>query len=314
MSGTKISMQGLKNFLKPTKFLEPNPCRSKLQGSRCLSCSISEIPPRCTRHDNHLQIILFVNLHEAIPKQTAKMATILLPGEEISPQDLPTKSKKGTLTLGPGLRHILSPTSTSILATTAGSLHVDNKKSALWLERPHGRYRPSVGDLVIAQIHHGSAETWHCTLSPHTPFALLGNLAFEGANKKNRPNLQRGDIVYARVSRASKFEDTEIECFNSATGKGEGMGQLKGGMLFNISPAFVRRLMMGKSKGGIVVLEEVGEKVKFEIAVGRNGKVWIDSGIAKITIAIGRLLQQTEEGSWDVEQQKKAVRKVLKDV
>jgi len=241
--------------------------------------------------------------------------TVLLPGEEVPSDQLP-RSKKGTLTLGPGLTHI--PPST-ILSTTSGTLQVDHKKSALWLEHSNGRYQPSVGDLVIAQIHHGSTDTYHCSLTPHTPFALLGQLAFEGANKKNRPQLKAGDLVYARVSRASKWEDTEIECFNSGTGKAEGMGQLKEGMVWDVSPAFARRLMMGsdkegRSKGGVVVLEEIGEKVKFEVAVGRNGKAWVDSGSVRETVMIGRLLQQADQQSMDAEAQKKAVKKALKDV
>jgi exosome complex component RRP40 len=238
------------------------------------------------------------------------MATLLLPGEEIPPDQLP-KSKKGTLTLGPGLRHIPP---TTILTTTSGSLHIDNKKSALWLEHPHGRYQPSVGDLVVAQIHHSSTDTYHCVLTPHTPFALLGQLSFEGANKKTRPKLEASDLVYARVCRASKGEDVEVECCNSATGKAEGMGPLKGGMVFEVHPAFARRLMLGAGKGGVVLLEEVGEKVRFEVAVGRNGRVWVDSGSVKATVAIGRLLAEVDEQGLGVEEQKKLVRRVLREV
>ncbi len=242
-------------------------------------------------------------------------STILLPGDEVPSDQLP-KPKKGTLTLGPGLRHIPPA---SILATTSGSLNVDHKKSALWLEHENGRYHPSVGDLVIAQIHRSSTDTWHCSLTPHTPLALLNQLAFEGVSKKTKPNLNSGDLVYARVSRCSKWDDTEIECVNSATGKSEGMGPLKGGNVFSVPPAFARRLMMGSgkdgtSKGGVVVLEEVGEKVRFEIGVGRNGKVWVDSGSVKATIMIGRLLQLASEEDWDVERQRKEVKKALKDV
>lgn len=243
------------------------------------------------------------------------MATaVLLPGEEIPPDQLP-RSKKGTLTLGPGLRHI--PPST-IISTTSGILNVDHKKSALWLEHDNGRYLPSVGDLVVAQIHHGSAEAWHCSLTPHTTLALLGHLAFESASKKTRPQLKQGDLVYGRVLKASKYDDTELECFNSSTGKADGMGPLKGGMVFHVSPAFARRLMMGTdkegtSKGGIVVLEEVGQKVKFEVAVGRNGLVWIDSGSVSTTATIGRLLVRCHEERWDIEMQKKMVKNALKE-
>lgn len=94
---------------------------------------------------------------------------------------------------------------------------------------------------------------------------------------------------------------------------------MKGGMLFSISPAFARRLMMGTSKdgiskGGVVVLEEVGENVRFEVAVGSNRRVWIDSGAVKATIMIGRLLKRADDEKWDVERQRKEVKKALKDV
>jgi exosome complex component RRP40 len=235
--------------------------------------------------------------------------TILLPGEPVPTDALPT-SKKGTLTLGPGLRHIPP---TSITATTLGSVSVDNKKSAVWLEGTNGRYQPSTGDLVIAQVHHSSTDVFHCALTPQTPHALLGQLAFEGASKKTRPQLVSGDLVYARVSRAVKGEDVELEGFNSATGKSEGMGQLKGGMVFEVSPAFARRLMMGK-KGGVMILEGVGEKIRFEVAVGRNGRVWVDSGNVKTTASIGKLLTDSDEKSWSEEDQEKALKKALKDM
>lgn len=70
----------------------------------------------------------------------------------------------------------------------------------------------------------------------------------------------------------------------------------------------------GRSKGGVVVLEEVGEKVRFEVAVGRNGKVWVDSGSVKETLTIGRLLVQCDEAGWDEDAQRKMVKKGLKDV
>lgn len=70
----------------------------------------------------------------------------------------------------------------------------------------------------------------------------------------------------------------------------------------------------GKAKGRVVVLEEAGQAVKFEIAVGRNGRVWVDSSSIKATIVIGGLLQRVDEERWDIERQKKEVKKALKDV
>lgn len=240
-------------------------------------------------------------------------ATVLLPGEDVPASSLP-QTRKGTLTLGPGLRH--TPPST-ISATTLGLLSSDPKKSALWLESSGtARYQPAVNDLVIAQIHHSATDIFACSLTPHTPFVNLGQLSFEGANKKTRPKLESGDLVYARVCKAGSngAEEVEIECINSNTGKAEGMGPLKGGMVFDVSPGFARRLMQGKKKGGVGILEMVGEKVRFEVAVGRNGRVWVDSGSVRTTAALGRLLVGADEGMWGLDDQERAIKKALKDM
>lgn len=139
-------------------------------------------------------------------------------------------------------------------------------------------------------------------------------MSFEGATKKTRPVLNYGALVYARVSKADKWSDVEIECVNPSTGKSDGLGPLKNGMLFDVSPTLARRMMMGAGKGGVVLLEEIGEKVRFEVAVGRNGKVWIDSEGVATTVAIGRILKESDEKGLDVPAQKKLVNKMLKKV
>jgi exosome complex component RRP40 len=235
----------------------------------------------------------------------------VLPGQELSPDQLPSQNTTRTLTLGPGLRHIPPVT---IVATQAGELCTDSKKNAIWIENLGGRYLPHAGELVVAVVQRSSADLYHCTLTPHTPSVLLGQLAFEGATKKTRPQLNTGALVYARVSKADKWSDVEIECVNPATGKSDGLGPLKAGMLFDVSPAFARRLMMGAGKGGVVLLEEIGEKVRFEVAVGRNGKVWVDSSTIAETVAIGRCLTETDEKDLDLQAQKKLVNKMVKSV
>ena len=84
--------------------------------------------------------------------------------------------------------------------------------------------------------------------------ASLDGLAFEGATKRNRPNLkvravrqrssnpsdpmtssQVGSLLYARVSLAHKDMEPELECFDAQTRKAEGFGELKGGFLVQCS-------------------------------------------------------------------------------
>lgn len=71
---------------------------------------------------------------------------LVLPGDSISPSDIPSHPKKA-LQLGPGLRHI--PPST-ILPTVAGQLVADRKKNSLWVEYNGGRVcRSSVASRVL---------------------------------------------------------------------------------------------------------------------------------------------------------------------
>ncbi|KAK4693409.1 exosome complex component RRP40, partial [Lecanoromycetidae sp. Uapishka_2] len=241
-------------------------------------------------------------------------ATVVLPGQNISPDVLPVPSNpKLPLKLGPGLRHV--PPST-ITSTVAGSLCVDQKRNAIWVENNSGRYIPQPNDLVIATVHHSSTDVFHCSITPHTAYALLPQLAFEGATKKTRPQLNHGNLIYARVLHASKHTEPEIVCYNPSTGKSEGMGELKGGMVFDISLGMARRLLMTKQReqGKIAVLEELGEKVAFEIAVGRNGKVWVKAGGVKETLMVGRALLETDGQGLGIEEQVKLVKKMLRQV
>ncbi|KAL9098823.1 MAG: hypothetical protein Q9163_005585 [Psora crenata] len=231
--------------------------------------------------------------------------TVVLPGEEIPGTVLPVPSNsKHALKLGPGLRQTRPATITS---TLAGTLGIDYKKNAIWVKN---------GDLVIATVHHSSAEVFQCSLTPHTAFAQLPQLGFQAATKRTRPQLPSGSLVYARVSSASKHTDAEILCYNASTGKSEGMGELKGGMLFEISLGMALRLLMAKQKedGGLIVLEEMAEKMAFEIAVGRNGKVWVKSERVKDTLAVGGALQETDQKGLGLEEQEKLVRKLMKDI
>ena len=83
-----------------------------------------------------------LHYHQPTPTAMATSVTVVLPGDEIPQELLPTPtSKKKTLTLGPGLRHI--PPNT-ITTTIAGALTTDNKKNAVWIDTNSGRVRAHV--------------------------------------------------------------------------------------------------------------------------------------------------------------------------
>ena len=126
--------------------------------------------------------------------------------------------------------------------------------------------------------------------------------------------MTHGSLVYARVSSASKFFDPEIICYNASTGKSEGLGELKGGTVFDISLSMAKRLLAAKQteEGCIAILEDLAEKVAFEIAVGRNGKIWVKGTGIRQTLIVGNAIQTTDSESLGVGEQKKLARKLLR--
>ena len=265
---------------------------------------------------------------------------ILLPGDEVPKDRLPRTNSNNPLKLGPGLR-LLSQSASSnsnhvLTATQAGMITTDAKRNTVSLHSfSNRRYIPTPNDLIIAQIHHSSADYFHCIVTPHTAHAMLGQLSFEGATKKTRPMLKQGDLVYARVLSIGVGAGAEVEltCVNPATGKSEpgGLGPLASGMVFDVSTGLAARLIRassssadhGEATDGLVVLSELGRKLEslggFEIAVGRNGKVWVDCSNAgesalKCTVAIGRCLAGTDEHNLNPTDQKKLVSKILREM
>ena len=110
--------------------------------------------------------------------------------------------------------------------------------------------------------------------------------------------------------------DPELVCYNPSTEKSEGMGELVGGMIFDISLGMARRLLANRQKdeGGIAALEHIAEKLAFEIAVGRNGQVWVKAAGIKETLAIGKALQETDKQSLGLQSQEKLVQKLLREI
>ena len=172
------------------------------------------------------------------------------------------------------------------------------------------------GDLVIATVLRSAVEQFFLQICPHSPPVVLQHLSFENVSRKTRPQLNTGATVYARVLSVDKHLETELVCFNPSTGKADGLGELKGGMLFDISPGMSRRLLLKKSKeqGGVAILDILAEKLNFELAVGLNGRLWVDGSTVRETMAIGKAVQETDQGVLDFEKQRKLAGKLLREV
>ncbi|KAL0953426.1 hypothetical protein HGRIS_004662 [Hohenbuehelia grisea] len=208
----------------------------------------------------------------------------ILPGESVPAQHV-------NLKLGPGLlqSNQSSASGLGIISTRSGSLHHNANGSKWWIENNSRRYVPAPQESVIGVITARSGDGYRVDIGAAHQASLDG-LAFEGASKRNKPNLRIGCIVYARVSLAHKDMEPELECFDAQTRKAEGFGELKGGFVGRCSLKMCRELLDPNH----FLLPLLGSLFQLEAAVGTNGRVWVNTDAVKRTIAVTRCIEAVD--------------------
>lgn len=218
----------------------------------------------------------------------------VLPGDNVT-DTIRSKTTKN-LKLGTGLRF----QDETILATSAGRL---TQRNTTWFVLQNNkRYIPADEDRVvgIVQDRAGSdngGDVYRVHIGGSHP-AMLNNLNFEGATKRNRPSLKPGDVVYARIT--STILDPMLSCKLGPRDVGivsrkdwmtqEGLyGPLKGGTLEKIPVGLARELLSPHN----VALAELS-KLPFEICVGVNGYLWIHSEHPAYTILVSNAIVNSQ--------------------
>ncbi|KAJ2385032.1 exosome non-catalytic core subunit rrp40, partial [Coemansia sp. RSA 2559] len=215
---------------------------------------------------------------------------VVIPGDVINTSlgddgDGEPTERNSVLRLGPGLVQI----GEQVSAVAAGVLHSSTDNNQWWVVGNKRRYVPSEGEPVVGVVVARHGEGYRVDIgSAHD--ALLPLLAFEGATRRNKPNLAIGAVVYGRVVVANSVMDPEIECYNAHTGKSEGYGELSGGFMFKCSLGLARRLMDAKAP----VLNALGSEIPFETAIGLNGRVWVNTETPATTVLVTNAIKNSE--------------------
>ncbi|KAJ9590310.1 hypothetical protein L9F63_027851 [Diploptera punctata] len=148
-----------------------------------------------------------------------------------------------------------------------------------WVDSHRKRYVPARGETVVGIVLNKAGEIFKVDIGSSEQ-ASLAYLAFEGATKKNRPDIQV-DM------------EPELVCVDSYGKKGK-LGQLQGdGFLFSCSLNLVRKILNPKCP----LLKILGREIPFDIAVGMNGKIWVKARSIQATIAIGNAILAAEHRS-----------------
>ena len=153
-----------------------------------------------------------------------------------------------------------------IIASQVGIVNIDNR--LVKLIPLNGRYNPKRGDMVIGDVVNITFNGWVIDIGC-TNFAVLPLRDAKSDFIDKGDDLSRyygfKDIVVAKISNVSKTNMIDL------TMKGPGLMKLKGGMMIDVTPSKVPRVI-GKQGSMISLLKE---RTGCKIIVGQNGKVWI---------------------------------------
>ncbi|TYJ42822.1 hypothetical protein E1A91_A03G112800v1 [Gossypium mustelinum] len=187
-----------------------------------------------------------------------------------------------TIKLGGGLRQDCD----AISAMKAGTLRF-SKPNKYWIESSQKRYVPCVEDTILGIVVDSKADNFLIDIKGPA-MGFLPVLAFEGGTRRNIPKFEVGTLLYLRVVKANSGMNPELSC-TDASGKAAEFGPLKDGYMFETSTGLSRKLL---SSPTCPVLEALGKKLSFEIAVGLNGRVWLYDLMDSLVVV---LLRETKK-------------------
>lgn len=144
-------------------------------------------------------------VHPTAPHPLSPNSQAVAPGDAVA--RLPSS---GELRVGPGL----DADDTFLTTERAGVLR-RTRAGKLWVSTRSSRYTPSPGDAVLGVVTDRGGEAFAVDVGAAFP-ATLPALAFEGATRRNRPALNRGDAIFARVVAAPPHVDAELSCVDEA--------------------------------------------------------------------------------------------------
>jgi exosome complex component RRP40 len=236
--------------------------------------------------------------------QQIRVLSVVLPGDDVTDHIHQNSFDKKRPKLGAGLRTTTVSNDPAdideirIISTCAGRLVQHPNNHTFFVKQNIQKYRPLLEDRVIGIVEERVAsdgsggDIYRVNIGGPHP-ALLSNLSFEGATKRNKPNLSPGLLLYARIQSTPRAMDVTLSCTLGPHDGGvprkdwmtnEGTyGILTGGTCRKIPLGLARELLYPNN----LVLQELGRKnIPFEVCVGVNGMLWVHSARPEYTILI----------------------------
>ncbi|MCD6487979.1 MAG: RNA-binding protein [Desulfurococcales archaeon] len=160
----------------------------------------------------------------------------------------------------------------------------DNRVAVIPLE---GTYFPKEGDIVIGMIINVGITNWVVDIRGPYKAVLNASEALESFNPITddlRNYLDIGDYIVAKIIIFDRSRGPIL------TIKGKGLGKITEGIIVDIKPSRVPKVI-GKKKSMITTLIEL---TGCNIIVGQNGRIWIRCPSKKVENVLVRAIKKIE--------------------
>ncbi|KAK8890043.1 Exosome component 3 [Tritrichomonas musculus] len=147
-------------------------------------------------------------------------------------------------------------------------------------------YQPKKDDIVIGIVDKRSGEDWLVDIG-FSHQAVLPQLSFDGATKKNCPKFERGETVVAFVEEVPESGEVILSCIGRT--KNEKLGRVTGGSLVRARPKDIQRISEYK------FIDKIGNKTPIVASFAQNGRLYIDASNDVITVLLVHAITRSLE-------------------
>jgi len=160
----------------------------------------------------------------------------------------------------------------------AAQLGIKNVKSNVVTVVPlAGQYMPIRGDLVIGKIVDIGASNWLVDINSPYPAPLhVNEVPWRVEFGETSKFMTVGDVILLKIEGTDEMMRVQVSM------KDHGLRKLTGGMVLEVSPMKVPRVI-GKNGSMIQMLKNM---TGCRIYVGQNGRIWIDGELDSILRAV----------------------------
>ncbi|MGY5860373.1 MAG: exosome complex RNA-binding protein Rrp4 [Candidatus Thorarchaeota archaeon] len=141
-----------------------------------------------------------------------------------------------------------------------------------------GAYIPKEGDLVIGVITLVAGNNWKINIGGPYLASLHANNALRRPYSDDISEyMDMGDVVSAEISAFDRQSGPFLSM------KGRGLEVLEGGMVLEVSPAKIPRIIGRRGS----MINMINDHLRIDSVVGQNGRIWIKtSDVQKLRLAI----------------------------